>query len=942
MKSSLRILLSVFILSVVIEIKPAPFDTGMATFTQPNDVSFTGRIWGDEFIWWAETENGYRFIQSGDGWYYYATLDQNGEYAPTNYKVGMDWPPASSYKLERTESRIEEITQQIEEFNEQIELNRQWFAQKQAEAHNAPVTLKIGIILIEFTDVKHFDPDEFPRLGGYLTADFDSMMFSYNYWIGSGLESPHPEDEAIFGSFRDYWDQMSLGKLKITGRVVNPTDENGIPVWIEADNTREYYANAPLFSILAYEAIQKAIELGYVSENPGSPNYYDKYAVVYAQDAILSGALSVHAESLNGKNHFLAERSGPNLYGGGPFNKSFTHIGIYAHEFGHTIGFPDEYAGQSVNSTDIFNFCLMAWEIYNGPDNKGACPATLSPLNRIEWDWLSSVPISQDISDFTVQYSYTNPIVYRIDPYEATGDEHYLIESKGREGFDLYIPGDPVDTVNQPGRLLIWHANVNRIEDNGSTFKDRMILKAADNISDKSTQLTDFFPSTFNPDFQDFNDITIPASTLGYNVIIPQLYIDNERPAHFTLNGIQKQANGNTLIEEIKLYHPLKIVNYNSGDWQTVSVPFGLTDYSISAVFPTKEPGSSVFKYNGVNYVQVDTLENGHGYFAKFPAGPQSLSFQGSLIEKIKIPLHQGWNITGSVSYSIPVSNINTIPPNIITGTIYQCDKVYAPVTDFIRPGVGYWIYTTDSGELEFDKNAAPNELREIKFDEMDKFIITDADGFYQTLFVANTDIDTVMAGMNIDLPPFFPELDFDSRFEYNEYVKKVSADSGEIDLNILVHTNSYPVNLTWELNPKNGINYSFINDTSLGKISVIESNSGTTAFSTLTNNRIQLQAFVNKANNLINLPSEYVLKQNYPNPFNPVTTIKYDIIGMQDVKVTIYDILGREVKTLVNEQQQPGSYTIKWDASNVSSGVYFYQLKTKDYTNTKKMILLR
>ncbi|HQI42394.1 MAG: hypothetical protein B6D44_13615 [Ignavibacteriales bacterium UTCHB2] len=130
MKSSLRILLSVFILSVVIEIKPAPFDTGMATFTQPNDVSFTGRIWGDEFIWWAETENGYRFIQSGDGWYYYATLDQNGEYAPTNYKVGMDWPPASSYKLERTESRIEEITQQIEEFNKQIELNRQWFAQK--------------------------------------------------------------------------------------------------------------------------------------------------------------------------------------------------------------------------------------------------------------------------------------------------------------------------------------------------------------------------------------------------------------------------------------------------------------------------------------------------------------------------------------------------------------------------------------------------------------------------------------------------------------------------------------------------------------------------------------------------------------------------------------------------------------------------------------------
>ena len=56
-----------------------------------------GRIWGDEFIFWMETENGYRFVQTFDGWFYYATLSQNGEYAPTNYKVGIDSPPTSSY-----------------------------------------------------------------------------------------------------------------------------------------------------------------------------------------------------------------------------------------------------------------------------------------------------------------------------------------------------------------------------------------------------------------------------------------------------------------------------------------------------------------------------------------------------------------------------------------------------------------------------------------------------------------------------------------------------------------------------------------------------------------------------------------------------------------------------------------------------------------------------
>ncbi|HLG32985.1 MAG TPA: T9SS type A sorting domain-containing protein, partial [Ignavibacteriaceae bacterium] len=85
-----------------------------------------------------------------------------------------------------------------------------------------------------------------------------------------------------------------------------------------------------------------------------------------------------------------------------------------------------------------------------------------------------------------------------------------------------------------------------------------------------------------------------------------------------------------------------------------------------------------------------------------------------------------------------------------------------------------------------------------------------------------------------------------------------------------------------------------------------------------------------------------YNLYQNYPNPFNPITTIKYDIVGIQDVKLSVFDILGREVSTLVNEQQQLGSYEINWDASKVASGIYFYQLRTKDFVNTKKMILLK
>jgi hypothetical protein len=89
-------------------------------------------------------------------------------------------------------------------------------------------------------------------------------------------------------------------------------------------------------------------------------------------------------------------------------------------------------------------------------------------------------------------------------------------------------------------------------------------------------------------------------------------------------------------------------------------------------------------------------------------------------------------------------------------------------------------------------------------------------------------------------------------------------------------------------------------------------------------------------------LPTEYTLYQNYPNPFNPVTTIKYDLPNTSDVSLIIYDILGRKVKELVNTKQQAGRYEVQFDASNLASGVYIYQLIAEKYMSSRKMILLK
>ena len=90
------------------------------------------------------------------------------------------------------------------------------------------------------------------------------------------------------------------------------------------------------------------------------------------------------------------------------------------------------------------------------------------------------------------------------------------------------------------------------------------------------------------------------------------------------------------------------------------------------------------------------------------------------------------------------------------------------------------------------------------------------------------------------------------------------------------------------------------------------------------------------------NFPEKYSLSQNYPNPFNPSTVIKYTLPNKGLVKLAVYDILGKEVSSLLNEVKPAGSYEAVFDGINLPSGVYFYTLKSGEFTETKKMMLVK
>jgi Secretion system C-terminal sorting domain/Peptidase family C25 len=95
----------------------------------------------------------------------------------------------------------------------------------------------------------------------------------------------------------------------------------------------------------------------------------------------------------------------------------------------------------------------------------------------------------------------------------------------------------------------------------------------------------------------------------------------------------------------------------------------------------------------------------------------------------------------------------------------------------------------------------------------------------------------------------------------------------------------------------------------------------------------------VKEQNNSI---ASYSLRQNYPNPFNPTTTINYSVAKESFISIKIYDLLGREITTLVNNMKNAGNYEIEFDGSHLSSGIYFYRMQAGNFSDTKKLILMK
>jgi len=361
------------------------------------------------------------------------------------------------------------------------------------------------------------------------------------------------------------------------------------------------------------------------------------------------------------------------------------------------------------------------------------------------------------------------------------------------------------------------------------------------------------------------------------------------------------------------------------GRWNMISIPRVVENGLKLELFPTAI--SNAFYYNGSNYQKADTLRPGIGYWLKF-SKDTTISIIGDPILNDSIEVSTGWNLIGSITNTVLINSITSDPPDIITGKFFTYDGGYI-MSDSLEPGKAYWVKVSQSGKLYLSSsgNLPKGNSSVSEMSGLDRIIIKDAENHSQTLFIIYQ--SNKVEKIHRELPPIGPD-GFDVRYSSNSFIEFVDNDK-VMDIPIIVKNAKYPLTISWDVKSISSNAALQIN----GK-SVLLKNTGAVNVNKLDGD-IHLTTSGTR-----NLPREFLLEQNFPNPFNPSTVIRYQLPEDARVKLVVFNTLGQEVKTLINEYQPAGYKTVQFDANDLPSGVYMYRLEAGAYRAVKKFMLIR
>jgi hypothetical protein len=358
----------------------------------------------------------------------------------------------------------------------------------------------------------------------------------------------------------------------------------------------------------------------------------------------------------------------------------------------------------------------------------------------------------------------------------------------------------------------------------------------------------------------------------------------------------------------------------NNG-WNMVSAP-GLhpTNQDVTTWWSGKDPSAGVFRFSG-GYLPVTITTPGQGYWMKH-VGANTYNYSGiQIVAHDPIAGATGWNLIGGYETNVATAGITTTPPGLQSGSVFQYASGYTVATNIV-PGYGYWVKLTAPGSINIPNALAKGLAKnEVNTSDWGKIIITDKSGKSYTLYTVKGEVNL----NDFELPPAPPTGMFDVRFGSGRYAEELSAVNQSIELNSL----EYPVTVKVE-----NADIRLQDGTGNGLNERLKSGEEVT-ISNSAINKLMVSGDV--------IPATYSLDQNYPNPFNPSTKIEFSIPeDVNNVTLTIYNALGQRVAELVNSKMEAGKYSYVWNASDVATGLYIYELRTDKFVSVKKMMLLK
>ena len=352
--------------------------------------------------------------------------------------------------------------------------------------------------------------------------------------------------------------------------------------------------------------------------------------------------------------------------------------------------------------------------------------------------------------------------------------------------------------------------------------------------------------------------------------------------------------------------------------WNLFGVPLNASDMTIAANFPSAK--SPVYAYNN-GYSITASVAPGKGYWINYPTAMVNVC--GSPVNLVTIPLSAGWNIVSVYENDIPVSAVTTTPAGIISSFFFGFDKNYI-IPTVLQSGKGYWVEASATGVLNLPVGMAKSTtvtsipVIDTKWSSIQ---LSDAAGNKSSIYFSASGQDI----SKFALPPVPPAGIFDVRFASQSFVENL----GDASKTISISGAKYPVEIRAE-----GIDL-LVKDAVTGKlINAVVKSGSSIAIADENITSIEVSS--------IGKPVAYELQQNYPNPFNPATMIRFGLPENTRVRLTIFNQIGEQVAELVNGQMESGYHQVTWNAGNMSSGVYFYELKTDKFKSVKKLILMK